>query len=323
MKRRIAAVVLIAMLTVTCMSMMCACNEKKPSEVEIEIINGATGKIIEQDSIVELSEVKTPIQVKIKDSKSGKYLSDGDLRDKTLEESISIKVYRLWERNYKEEIGTQGDLPIEQDGVVESNYYQIDVAFESRPDGTAEEDFKRKYESKTETVRFYSGRDWKGTDYFKLELEQSQSKSDDWICTPEKPEDYGQCIIPIWDIPELRAILNNAAELEELRNKKEYPFFNEKYAYMATYKAMQKLDEYGEEYFEDKSLVIIMQLKGDTNFYPLTKLSVEGDTVTVTLAKARSFNPYPTVLSVKISVIGVSKKALGNANQLKLEEILY
>ena len=66
-----------------------------------------------------------------------------------------------------------------------------------------------------------------------------------------------------------------------------------------------------------------MQLKGDTNFYPLTKLSVEGDTVTVTLAKARSFNPYPTVLSVKISVIGVSKKALGNANQLKLEEILY
>ena len=129
MKRKLAVLLLAALLLTVSMAMFSGCNEKEPREVEIEIINPLTGEVLEQDGIIELPDEETPIEVRVKDKKKDKYLTDKDLEGITLKECLNISVSRLWKYDYKEALNTRGKFPIEEEGVVTSNYYEIEVKF--------------------------------------------------------------------------------------------------------------------------------------------------------------------------------------------------
>lgn len=322
MKRKIALALLAAILVTMCMAMFCACSNRKPREVEIEIINPLTGKVFEQDEILELPTEQTPIEVKIK-NKRGKYLTDKNLSDSTVEESISIKVSRLWKSNYKEVLNTDGYLPIEQENVVASNYYEIEVTFDCKP-ANSDEEYKRKYQETTTSVRFYSNKEWKGTDYFELAFDEWDMKGEAVFEDEIDDEDYLDRLLNggVWkDLPDLREKIDTMEELDSLRNKKEYPFFNERHSYMKIYVAMQQLDKFNEDYFKEKFLLIIMQSKGSPDFYDLGCLFIQEETVTVKFVQPQGDYGTPAVVSVKVSVIEVDKQVIKNVEQVKLEEL--
>lgn len=173
MRNKKLAVILLAIFLLTIsMAMFSGCKEKEPREVEIEIINPLTGEVLEQDGVIELPDEETPIEVRVKDKKKDKYLTDKDLEGITLKECLNISVSRLWKYDYKEALNTKGKFPIEEEGVVTSNYYEIEVKFETKPWNVFEEEYKRKYEAKNLVLNFYSNKDWRGTDYFETVLEK-------------------------------------------------------------------------------------------------------------------------------------------------------
>ena len=322
-KKAIVITILAIMLLTMCMAMFGGCVNIKPRKVAIEIVNPLTGEVFEQDQILELPNEQTPIEVRVKDKIIRKYLTDKNLSDVTLEESLSIKVSRLWKSNYKEVLNTEGFLPIEEENVVASNYYEIEVTFDCKP-ANSEEGYKRKYQETTASVCFYSDKEWKGTDYFDLVFDEwtfrsSYSTSEEPPTTPEEWENYFK---NIWDdVPELREKVDTLEELNALRSKEEYPFFNEAYANDRINKAMQRLDEFDDKYFEEKSLIFVMQYKGDTSFYDLGKLIIESNILTVATIEPEGHYGYPQTLAVNVSVIAVDKQVLKNIEQIKFEEI--
>ena len=321
MKRKIALALLAAILVTMCMAMFCACSNRKPREVEIEIINPLTGKVFEQDEILELPTEQTPIEVKIK-NKRGKYLTDKNLSDSTVEESISIKVSRLWKSNYKEVLNTDGYLPIEQENVVASNYYEIEVTFDCKP-ANSDEEYKRKYQETTTSVRFYSDKEWKGTDYFELAFDGYTERLHEYIGEepPATFEEWLDYYIDIWkDLPQLREKVDTLEELNALRSKKEYPFFNEKYAEDKINKALQQLDKYDENYFKEKSLIFISERIWI--FYDLSKLYIEDITLTVSMVYPELNGNIPVEdLKVRVKVIEIDKQVIKNVEKIKVEYI--
>ena len=215
------------------MATFSGCKDKEPREVEIEIINPLTGEVLEQDGVIELPDEETPIEVRVKDKKKDKYLTDKDLEGVTLKECLNISVSRLWKYDYKEALNTKGKFPIEEEGVVTSNYYEIEVKFETKPWNVFEEEYERKYEAKNLILNFYSNKDWKGTDYFETVLEKVGYLGD-------------------WDgLPNVNIIVENARELNDFINNS----INDPYCDQVK-EAIQSLEEYDEEYFREKSLFI-------------------------------------------------------------------
>ncbi|MBD5087075.1 MAG: hypothetical protein HDT32_06970 [Clostridiales bacterium] len=329
MKKKIATILLVTILLTTCMAMLGACAERKPKEVEIEIINPLTGELFEQDAVLDLPTEQTPIEVRVKDKNSDKYLLDKNLPKTTLNESLSIKVYRLWQRDYKEDLNTEGNLPIEEEGVVASNYYEIQVTFDCKPASIEDDEYKRKYEVKTASVCFYSNKEWKGADYFELafsEWDYWGNWGPTWQDFVEgrlgdiTAEEFFAIRSKIWkDVPPLQEKVDTLEELNELRSKKVYPFFNEEYEENKVNKALQRLNAFDDTYFTEKSLIVVMQA-ASFEWGDLAKMRLENGNLTISFALPDGVS-YPAVAVVRVSVIEVSKQAIKDVEKIKVEEI--
>ncbi|MDE5991036.1 MAG: hypothetical protein K2H36_05590 [Clostridia bacterium] len=323
-KKAIVITILAIMLLTMCMAMFGGCVNRKPRKVAIEIVNPLTGKVFEQDKILELPNEQTPIEVRVKDKIIRKYLTDKNLSDVTLEDSLSIKVSRLWKSNYKEVLNTEGLLPIEEENVVASNYYEIEVTFDCKP-ANSDEEYKRKYQETTASVCFYSDKEWKGTDYFDLVFDEWTYRDSSYSSCenpPTTPEEWGICYKDIWDdVPELREKVDTLEELNALRSKKEYPFFNEEYANDRINKAMQRLDEFDDKYFEEKSLIFVMEFRGI--FFDLGKIYTKDVMMTISMVQPEMSD---VILlddpQVRVSVIEVDKQVVKGIEQIKVEEIM-
>ena len=295
MKRKIAVFLLVVLLLTVSMAMFSGCNEKEPREVEIEIINPLTGEVLEQDGIIELPDEETPIEVRVKDKKKDKYLTDKDLEGITLKECLNISVSRLWKYDYKEALNTKGKFPIEEEGVVTSNYYEIEVKFETKPWNVFEEEYERKYEAKNLVLNFYSNKDWKGTDYFETVLEK------------------GDVVHQMF--PELKIMVGNAQDLSNLIKDQIHELHGDRIK-----EALQSLDEYDEEYFHEKSLFImtfVVVCKTDN----AAKMVIENGILTLTTVNPIDDGTLCPALSYEgIQVIEMDKSVLGNIQTIKVEK---
>ena len=295
MKRKIAVFLLVVLLLTVSMATFSGCNEKEPREVEIEIINPLTGEVLEQDGIIELPEEETPIEVRVKDKKKDKYLTDKDLEGVTLKECLNISVSRLWKYDYKEALNTRGKFPIEEEGVVTSNYYEIEVKFETKPWDVFEEEYERKYEAKNLVLNFYSNKDWKGTDYFETVLEK------------------GDVVHQMF--PELKIMVGNAQDLSNLIKDQIHELHGDRIK-----EALQSLDEYDEEYFHEKSLFImtfVVVCKTDN----AAKMVIENGILTLTTVNPIDDGTLCPALSYEgIQVIEMDKSVLGNIQTIKVEK---
>ncbi len=299
MKNKKLAVILLAIFLLTVsMAMFSGCNEKEPREVEIEIINPLTGEVLEQDGVIELPDEETPIEVRVKDKKKDKYLTDKDLEGVTLKECLNISVSRLWKYDYKEALNTKGKFPIEEEGVVTSNYYEIEVKFETKPWNVFEEEYERKYEAKNLVLNFYSNKDWKGTDYFETVLEEDGLLGD-------------------WDgLPNVNIIVENARELNDFINNS----INDPYCDQVK-EAIQSLEEYDEEYFREKSLFIRTFLSG-CHIYNAAKMVINNGILTLTRVNPLYDGPVcPDIPYEGIQVIAIDKSILENIQTIKVEEV--
>ncbi len=299
MKNKKLAVILLAIFLLTVsMAMFSGCNEKEPREVEIEIINPLTGEVLEQDGVIELPDEETPIEVRVKDKKKDKYLTDKDLEGVTLKECLNISVSRLWKYDYKEALNTRGKFPIEEEGVVTSNYYEIEVKFETKPWNVFEEEYERKYEAKNLVLNFYSNKDWKGTDYFETVLEEDGLLGD-------------------WDgLPNVNIIVENARELNDFINNS----INDPYCDQVK-EAIQSLEEYDEEYFREKSLFIRTFLSG-CHIYNAAKMVINNGILTLTRVNPLYDGPVcPDIPYEGIQVIAIDKSILENIQTIKVEEV--
>ena len=300
MKNKKLAVILLAIFLLTVsMATFSGCNEKEPREVEIEIINPLTGEVLEQDGVIELPDEETPIEVRVKDKKKDKYLTDKDLEGVTLKECLNISVSRLWKYDYKEALNTRGKFPIEEEGVVTSNYYEIEVKFETKPWDVFEEEYERKYEAKNLVLNFYSDKDWKGTDYFETVLEKVGELKRDWD-----------------GLPNVNIIVENTRELNDFINNS----INDPYCDRVK-EAIQSLAEYDEEYFREKSLFIRTFLS-ECAIYNAAKIVINNGILTLT----RVNPPYdgtacPGILYEGIQVIAIDKKVLGDIQSIQVEMI--
>ncbi len=295
MKRKIAVFLLVVLLLTVSMATFSGCNEKEPREVEIEIINPLTGEVLEQDGIIELPDEETPIEVRVKDKKKDKYLTDKDLEGITLKECLNISVSRLWKYDYKEALNTKGKFPIEEEGVVTSNYYEIEVKFETKPWDVFEEEYERKYEAKNLVLNFYSNKDWKGTDYFETVLEK------------------GDVVHQMF--PELKIMVGNAQDLSNLIKDQIHELHGDRIK-----EALQSLDEYDEEYFHEKSLFImtfVVVCKTDN----AAKMVIENGILTLTTVNPIDDGTLCPALSYEgIQVIEMDKSVLGNIQTIKVEK---
>ena len=299
MRNKKLAVILLAIFLLTIsMATFSGCKDKEPREVEIEIINPLTGEVLDQDGVIELPDEETPIEVRVKDKKKNKYLTDKDLEGVTLKECLNISVSRLWKYDYKEALNTKGKFPIEEEGVVTSNYYEIEVKFETKPWNVFEEEYKSKYEAKNLVLNFYSNKDWKGTDYFETVLEKVGYLGD-------------------WDgLPNVNIIVENARELNDFINNS----INDPYCDRVK-EAIQSLAEYDEEYFREKSLFIRTFLS-ECHIYNAAKMVINNGILTLT----RVNPPYdgtlcPGIPREGIQVIAIDKKVLGEIQSIQVERI--
>ncbi len=162
MKRKLAVLLLAALLLTTCMAMFCGCvdEEPEPREVELELVNPITGDEIKYGDTIDWPEEKTYIEVRIKDAETGEYLNNFDFPGNSIRGSYRIEFILLSD----EGIDT---VPLDTDGYWPSldeinkysnhfyNKYRIKVHFDCKPKDMKDPDFKRKYATRTEILDFY------------------------------------------------------------------------------------------------------------------------------------------------------------------------
>ena len=296
MKRKLAVLLLAALLLTISMATFSGCKDKEPREVEIEIINPLTGEVLEQDGVIELPDEETPIEVRVKDKKKDKYLTDKDLEGVTLKECLNISVSRLWKYDYKEALNTKGKFPIEEEGVVTSNYYEIEVKFETKPWDVFEEEYKRKYEAKNLVLNFYSNKDWRGTNYFELVSSTIEFLNGEY-------EDFPDLVDKIDNFENLNLLINNPVYKNNILG------------------AVGDIAKYDEEYFKEKSLLIIIRVESSREKYDVDKMHVKDKVLTVSLIKPQSNYPVLPVVSIGDYIIEIDKDVVGETETIKVENV--
>ncbi len=162
MKRKLAVLLLAALLLTMCMAMFCGCvdEEPKPREVELELVNPITGDEIKYGDTIDWPEEKTYIEVRIKDAETGEYLNNFDFPGNSIRGSYSIEFILISEsRDKTKQLDTDGYWPSLDEINKYSNYfyneYRIKIHFDCKPKDMKDTDFKRKYAIRTEILDFY------------------------------------------------------------------------------------------------------------------------------------------------------------------------
>ena len=160
MKRKLAVLLLVAILLTMSMATLCACAEEdpKPREVELELVNPITGDAIKDGDTIDLPEEKTPIEVRIKDRETGRYLKDSDLPENTIKGSYHVQLIILDSDGHKHFQRDYEYWPTKEKLKLERYYgsYEMQMSFDCRPDEPRNpREFKSKYKMNTSYVKFY------------------------------------------------------------------------------------------------------------------------------------------------------------------------
>ncbi|MDE7337368.1 MAG: hypothetical protein K2N32_04565 [Clostridia bacterium] len=169
MRKKVAVLLLVAILLTMSMAIFCACDDEEPEqrEVELELVNPITGDAIKDGDTIDLPEEKTPIEVRIKDRETGRYLKDSDLPENTIKDSCEI-LFRVLDKENKKIDGwdSYGYWPtkkyLEEWPRSQSNYYEIYISFDCRPENPRNpKTFQRKYKMESDYIRFYINKSWR------------------------------------------------------------------------------------------------------------------------------------------------------------------
>ncbi len=169
MKRKLAVLLLAALLLTTCMAMFCGCvdEEPEPREVELELVNPITGDAIKSEDTIELPDEGTPIEVRVKDKETGEYLTDDDLPEMTLKESWHVNFAFIDTKGFSTSQQYCKNWPAKEyiDSRPYYNKYEILIFFDCRPERPKNpSEFKRKYATNSRQVRFYINKTWRETE---------------------------------------------------------------------------------------------------------------------------------------------------------------
>ena len=157
MKRKITLKLAALAVTLTCVlacatGVLVACDkpEIEPHDVEIVLINPHTGEpmSIAGEYLAE-PPAGTPIEVKIKDLVTGEYLTDDDLPETTIADSLSIGILRFldWDCNGSARVQNRHNTwPNREEIGTFYTVFEISIGFDCRPDNPENpREFQRKY----------------------------------------------------------------------------------------------------------------------------------------------------------------------------------
>ena len=137
-----------------------ACNEEiEPHDVEIVLINPHTGEpmSIAREYLTE-PPAGTPIEVKIKDLVTGEYLTDEDLPETTIADSLSIGIVRYLDWDYNGSARVQNyhnTWPNREEIGTYYTIYKIAIGFDCRPRNPENpREFQRKYKMRSASFMF-------------------------------------------------------------------------------------------------------------------------------------------------------------------------
>lgn len=155
-----ACVSLLACIFLCAAGILVACNKPqiKPHDVEIVLINPHTGEPMARKEYIAEPPAGTPIEVKIKDLVTGEYLTDSDLPETTLDNSISIGIDRYldWDYNASATVQNRNNTWPNR-AEIETFYkiFEISVGFDCRPRNPENpREFQRKYKMMSMSFMF-------------------------------------------------------------------------------------------------------------------------------------------------------------------------
>lgn len=155
-----ALVSLLTCLFISAAVMMTACvntiGKIEPHDVEIVLINPHTGEPMKTygEQQLEVPRSGTPIEVKIKDLVTGEYLTDDDLPETTIADSLSIGIVRYLDWDYNGSAIVQNRFNTWPEFEAPYLVYKIAISFDCRPDNPENpREFQRKY--KMENTSFW------------------------------------------------------------------------------------------------------------------------------------------------------------------------
>ena len=136
-----------------------ACNKQiEPHDVEIVLINPHTGEPMGYHEKIAEPPAGTPIEVKIKDLVTGEYLTDDDLPETTIADSLSIGMRRFMNWDYDGAAGVQNNhntWPNREEIGTYFTVFEIYIGFDCRPRNPENpREFQRKYKMKSSSFRF-------------------------------------------------------------------------------------------------------------------------------------------------------------------------
>lgn len=157
-----ALVSLLTCLFISAAVMMTACvntiGKIEPHDVEIVLINPHTGEPMGYHEKIAEPPAGTPIEVKIKDLVTGEYLTDDDLPETTIADSLSIGIVRYLDWDYNGAARVQNNhntWPNRAEIGTFYTIYKIAISFDCRPDNPENpREFQRKYRMKSSSFRF-------------------------------------------------------------------------------------------------------------------------------------------------------------------------
>lgn len=154
MKKRIFVIIvtLLVMAATMCTFPGCWDEEEQNRDIKIELVNPNTGEAVGFREKIEIPPENTPIVFRVIDVETGKALTDDDLPETTLEDSINYNRYSLLflsgetvplEYRYTK---NKGYWPSE------AGYYRISVRFDCLPEDNKE--IGRKYKRRIHSYSF-------------------------------------------------------------------------------------------------------------------------------------------------------------------------
>lgn len=146
-------------LLVCAAGVLTACDKQiEPHDVEIVLINPHTGEPMGYHEKIAEPLAGTPIEVKIKDLVTGEYLTDDDLPETTIADSLSIGILRFMDWDYNGAARVQNyhnTWPNREEIGTYYTVFEISVGFDCRPRNPENpREFQRKYTMESLSFRF-------------------------------------------------------------------------------------------------------------------------------------------------------------------------
>lgn len=121
-------------------------------------------------------------------------------------------------------------------------------------------------------------------------------------------------------------IINNISELNDLCDEETSPIFdkNNPYISIEDYKSVKILRDYDEEFFQNKSLVVLFRFRASSgHFYKLNNLQINGNTINILLVRILPKEPvfYPDDVITCLYIIEMDKATSANITQINVEEL--